>query len=75
MRVSGKQERMVTRYKFLQILHKLLIVNPLSDCDFLFMLVDNPSFTVITHSIEIDEHSEKEVKNEIICEGGVREQE
>jgi hypothetical protein len=70
MRVSGQEERMVTRFKFMQILHKLLIVNPQnSDHDFLFMLVENPSFTVYTHYIEIDEHSEMEVRNEVKSEG------
>ena len=35
----------------------------------MFMLVENPCFTVYSHYIEIDEHSEKEVRNEVKSEG------
>lgn len=44
-------------------------MNPLNAAhDFLFILVENPSFNVITHYIEIDEHSEKDVKSEVVSE-------
>jgi hypothetical protein len=74
MRVSGHEERMLTRFKFLQILHKLLIVNHYNNTsshDYLFMLVENPCFTLYTHYIEIDEHSEMEVRNEVKSEEAV----
>lgn len=35
----------------------------------MFMLVESPCFTVYSHYIEIDEHSEKEVRNEVKSEG------
>jgi hypothetical protein len=35
------------------------------------MLVENPCFTLYTHYIEIDEHSEMEVRNEVKSEEGV----
>jgi len=50
----------------MQIMHKLLIVNRGGEeRNLLFMVIENVEHTFVTHDIQIDEHSEKEVKNKI----------